>query len=432
MNNKNRHYSNIKFNKTHLSQITVYALLVSSTASIAALEPRDLDGDEQTVEAYYDDQLNITILTDGNLALTERFGMPAADIPSYTNDYSPYGIYSSGVMSRTTLAAWLAAMNASFYSGHNQWRLPNVDYRHDPIAFSVYENNELQLVLEQSASVFKNVSDKPYLTSGTGPNRYPLYYTIENQRVEVLPPRAPGATFAAWPVHDGDIGSAVTINECVDTDGDGWGWDGVSSCRISDYSDIDPAECVDTDGDGWGWNGVESCRMEAGPQGLTYLITTGEVIPEGKNLRWSKDDLAGQKVRCDDYRYYNERAIPNQYRRIPILYDIQESGDMRVTYHDPLEGIGVIADENWRVESDGSISGISVLSAPASATDEGYIFVQALGVPDANGNIPVLRYSSCGIDNGVLRATGDDNETSPCIDTDGDGWGWDGTKSCIP
>ena len=44
--------------------------------------------------------------------------------------------------------------------------------------------------------------------------------------------------------------------ECVDSDGDGWGWDGSNSCKI------DPSEyvCVDADGDGWGWNGFSSCR----------------------------------------------------------------------------------------------------------------------------------------------------------------------------
>ncbi len=53
-----------------------------------------------------------------------------------------------------------------------------------------------------------------------------------------------------------------TSRECIDSDGDGWGWNGVESCRI----------CVDTDpvGDGWGWNGAESCRIECidtDPQG---------------------------------------------------------------------------------------------------------------------------------------------------------------------
>ncbi len=55
---------------------------------------------------------------------------------------------------------------------------------------------------------------------------------------------------------------------CVDPDGDGWGWDGVASCRVSQMPVVQPqsagsepqaTECIDPDGDGWGWNGVSSC-----------------------------------------------------------------------------------------------------------------------------------------------------------------------------
>ena len=44
--------------------------------------------------------------------------------------------------------------------------------------------------------------------------------------------------------------------ECIDTDGDGWGWDGTDSCLIEIAEDI---ECIDSDGDGWGWDGTMTC-----------------------------------------------------------------------------------------------------------------------------------------------------------------------------
>lgn len=47
--------------------------------------------------------------------------------------------------------------------------------------------------------------------------------------------------------------------ECIDTDGDGWGWDGEMSCRINSP----PGECIDPDGDGWGWDGVKSCMIQS-------------------------------------------------------------------------------------------------------------------------------------------------------------------------
>lgn len=54
---------------------------------------------------------------------------------------------------------------------------------------------------------------------------------------------------------------------CSDTDGDGWGWTGYSTCQINpgfDSSAINDeifAECIDADGDGWGWNGKVSCWL---------------------------------------------------------------------------------------------------------------------------------------------------------------------------
>ena len=63
-------------------------------------------------------------------------------------------------------------------------------------------------------------------------------------------------------------------NSCTDSDGDGWGWDGTDSCRVSvDTQSIgtsnsheipSASECIDSDGDGWGWDGIKSCRVESG------------------------------------------------------------------------------------------------------------------------------------------------------------------------
>ena len=49
---------------------------------------------------------------------------------------------------------------------------------------------------------------------------------------------------------------APLTTECIDSDGDGWGWDGTKSCRVAPT-----VTCVDTDGDGWGWDGNNSCRV---------------------------------------------------------------------------------------------------------------------------------------------------------------------------
>lgn len=84
---------------------------------------------------------------------------------------------------------------------------------------------------------------------------------------------------------------------CIDSDGDGWGWNGVSSCRIAEVGrsapvqidnastkDLNPnvfsaaaADCIDTDGDGWGWNGVSSCRIVAGERASSAQIGDADV-----------------------------------------------------------------------------------------------------------------------------------------------------------
>lgn len=51
----------------------------------------------------------------------------------------------------------------------------------------------------------------------------------------------------------------IPNDECIDEDGDGFGWDGDSSCRATlstelvDESVFAMLPCIDNDGDGWGW-----------------------------------------------------------------------------------------------------------------------------------------------------------------------------------
>lgn len=68
--------------------------------------------------------------------------------------------------------------------------------------------------------------------------------------------------------------SAIASNECVDSDGDGWGWTGSSSCRIK--------TCVDSDGDGWGWDGHASCLMTAVD---SHTGSTPEVDPPSNSQK---------------------------------------------------------------------------------------------------------------------------------------------------
>ncbi|OED36023.1 hypothetical protein AB833_28800 [Chromatiales bacterium (ex Bugula neritina AB1)] len=82
------------------------------------------------------------------------------------------------------------------------------------------------------------------------------------------PPKPPADCEDTPPVGDGwgwDGATSCQIPKtlvCIDTDpvGDGWGWDGATSCRVGNPV---AGACIDTVpvGDGWGWNGVNSCRI---------------------------------------------------------------------------------------------------------------------------------------------------------------------------
>lgn len=70
--------------------------------------------------AYYDDQLDLTWLTNASLAASETFGVT--------------GISAAGLMDWDTAQDWIAAMNSSGgsgYLGFNDWRLPDVDVNND-------------------------------------------------------------------------------------------------------------------------------------------------------------------------------------------------------------------------------------------------------------------------------------------------------------
>jgi hypothetical protein len=63
-------------------------------------------------QAYYDDVLNITWLTNANLA--------------DTNDFGVAGINANGTMNWAKAQEWIGAMNTANYLGTSTWRLPTI------------------------------------------------------------------------------------------------------------------------------------------------------------------------------------------------------------------------------------------------------------------------------------------------------------------
>lgn len=86
--------------------LLVLVAIFSSSANAALVER--LGG-----QAYYDDVLDITWLTDANLAISNNFGVA--------------GINADGSMDWNTANNMITAMNGTAYLGINTWRLPALD-----------------------------------------------------------------------------------------------------------------------------------------------------------------------------------------------------------------------------------------------------------------------------------------------------------------
>ena len=61
---------------------------------------------------------------------------------------------------------------------------------------------------------------------------------------------------------------------CIDSDGDGFGWNGIATCRITaatvtlpPLTSVSTQACIDSDGDGFGWNGVATCLVSSANSG---------------------------------------------------------------------------------------------------------------------------------------------------------------------
>jgi len=93
--------------------------------------------------------------------------------------------------------------------------------------------------------------------------------------------------------------------ECIDSDGDGWGWDGIETCTFDPVNADDThtevsyiyAYCEDSDFDGWGWNGADSCRK------AFKLRDSDVLLPQIDSVRWKAADLEGRIIQCSEFSY---------------------------------------------------------------------------------------------------------------------------------
>jgi len=81
----------------------------------------------------------------------------------------------------------------------------------------------------------------------------------------------------------------ITPGPCIDSDNDGFGWNGVATCTpdnprpatttpapttVTAATTATPGPCIDSDNDGFGWNGVDTCRVEPAQSNQRTINTT--------------------------------------------------------------------------------------------------------------------------------------------------------------
>lgn len=209
-----------------------------------------------------------------------------------------------------------------------------------------------------------------------------------------------------------DLNAEVTQNvavtgTCVDAPplGDGWGWDGVQSCRILAESDsaaqvIVQGNCFDSPplGDGWGWDGVNSCRLSVSDS-ASQIVFSGDCYDAPPlNNGWGWDGV-------------NSCPLTESYSSAEMLvngncYDLPPMGD----------GYG------WNGEA------CSVTAENATATVVVAAEGECVDAPPFGNGYGNNGNGSCRINIGAIVAS-----DGLCVDTlpFGDGWGYDGSNGCL-
>ena len=116
-------------------------------------------------QAQYDTVLNITWLTNANLAATNTFGVA--------------GIQGDGAMNWNTANSWITAMNAAGGTGHlgvNDWRLPTLSPINGSTSFNEnFSNNATTDFGSAGAAGWVNASGRPVSEMG-----YLFYVNLGN------------------------------------------------------------------------------------------------------------------------------------------------------------------------------------------------------------------------------------------------------------
>jgi hypothetical protein len=200
--------------------LTAALYLGAAVPSWATLHGRDLDGNNATIEAVYDDVTDLTWAANANLAQSEDFGVT--------------GIASNGRMPWDTAVEWIGAMNTAGWGGFSDWRIPVTaldDGTCSPgvpststgacrgselghlfnVSFGADGNTNIWLsITPADLALFTNFPSGPVgYTSSEYPPNTDANWTINDTGIQSIAPKT--SSYRVWPVRSGDVSNASQV-----------------------------------------------------------------------------------------------------------------------------------------------------------------------------------------------------------------------------
>ena len=176
---------------------SVTVTLIFSTTANSALLSRDLDGNTDTAEAYYDDVANLTWLADANAA-GRTFDWIGADI--WANELNINGL--TGWRSPTTVNPDPTCGNRDYNCTSSE--LGNLFYN----VLGGIAGSSITSTHNDNYYLFSNIQSDAYWSIDFG-NYSPWYFDLSNGYQDDFNSYR-SDTYYAWAVHSGDVGEAIT------------------------------------------------------------------------------------------------------------------------------------------------------------------------------------------------------------------------------
>jgi len=206
---------------------------------------------------------------------------------------------------------------------------------------------------------------------------------------------------------------------------------GITISKVAQAEDVGKAECIDWDGDGWGWDGEKGCRVGDSRKVSCEMTGNRVFYSHGPAIPGFLFDVVNWRVKGKPtgIKLYNSRG----------------------EYVDNLE-TGQENEEGWThsKQSDVTVSGYKIIvtdtdGATAECSLSFDLNCEPTNSTATNGGWGYNKTTGKGCHVNLLEEypgeseenEGNENENKPgvtnengCYDWDGDGWGWDGEKGC--